>query len=112
MQTDTKERAPNDTVEIKKGLVGVYADETKISKVDPNNNSLMYHGYRVQDLAEVCSFEEVAYLIWYSDLPTQAALEKFCAKERELRGISKTLQKVIESFPQKRPPHGQSAHRL
>ena len=47
-------------IEIKKGLVGVVADETKVSEVMPDINSLTYRGYAVQDLAEICSFEEVA----------------------------------------------------
>ncbi len=50
-------------IEIKKGLVGVIADETKVSEVMPDINSLTYRGYAVQDLADVCAFEEVAYLL-------------------------------------------------
>ena len=50
-------------VEIKKGLVGVIADETKVSEVMPDINSLTYRGYAVQDLAEACVFEEVAYFV-------------------------------------------------
>ena len=46
-----------------KGLAGVLADTTAVSKVMPETNSLTYRGYAVQDLAKDCSFEEVAYLI-------------------------------------------------
>ena len=49
--------------ELKKGLVGVYADSTAVSKVMPETNSLTYRGYAVQDLAAKCEFEEVAYLL-------------------------------------------------
>ena len=49
--------------EIKKGLIGVISDETKISEVMPDINSLTYRGYAVQELCEKCNFEEVAYLI-------------------------------------------------
>ena len=51
------------TPDIKKGLVGVYADVSTISKVMPETNSLTYRGYAVQDLCEECTFEEVAYLL-------------------------------------------------
>ena len=54
----------SETPEIKKGLVGVYADVSAVSKVMPETNSLTYRGYAVQDLCENCSFEEVAYLLW------------------------------------------------
>ena len=57
--------------EIKKGLVGVISDETKVSKVMADINSLTYRGYAVQDLAEICSFEEVAYLLLNGELPTE-----------------------------------------
>ena len=35
--------------EIKKGLMGVTVDETSISKVMPEINSLTYRGYAAQD---------------------------------------------------------------
>ena len=38
--------------EIRKGLAGVIADTTAISKVNPETNSLLYRGYPVQELAE------------------------------------------------------------
>ena len=53
--------------EVKKGLLGIVVDETTISQVMPDINSLNYRGYAVQDLCEKCSFEEVAYLVkWRS----------------------------------------------
>ena len=47
--------------EIKKGLLGIVVDETKISQVMPEINSLTYRGYTVHELCDKCSFEEVAY---------------------------------------------------
>jgi len=55
---------------IAKGLAGVYADTTRISKVFTDTNTLTYYGYPVQDLADKCSFEEVAYLLWHGELLT------------------------------------------
>ena len=43
--------------DIKKGLLGIVVDETTISQVMPDINSLTYRGYAVQDLCEKCSFE-------------------------------------------------------
>ena len=64
-----------------KGLAGVVTDETTISKVMPEINSLVYRGYKVQDLAENCSFEEVAYLMTHTDLPNQEQLDVFSQTE-------------------------------
>ena len=38
--------------EVKKGLMGIVVDETTISQVMPEINSLTYRGYKVQDLCE------------------------------------------------------------
>jgi 2-methylcitrate synthase len=91
-------------VEIKKGLVGVIADETKVSKVMPDINSLTYRGYAVQDLAEVCVFEEVAYLLLHGELPNKSQLAKFQKEERSNREISSNLKKVIQNYPKNAHP--------
>ncbi len=84
--------------EIHKGLMGLYADETKISTVIQSENTLTYFGYPVQDLAEKCRFEEVAYLMWYGELPDAAQLEAFSNRERENRAISEQLLTVLRQF--------------
>jgi len=94
----------SETPEIKKGLVGVYADVSAISKVMPETNSLTYRGYAVQDLAENCSFEEVAYLLWEGELPTRAQLDAFKAETAAERQISPALHRVIREFPKDAHP--------
>jgi 2-methylcitrate synthase len=91
-------------VEIKKGLVGVIADETKVSEVMPDINSLTYRGYAVQDLAEACAFEEVAYLLLNGELPNKSQLAKFQAEERSNREISSNLKKVIQNYSKNAHP--------
>ncbi len=70
------------TPEIRKGLYGVVVDETAVSKVVPETNSLTYSGYPVQELARYCSFEEVAYLLWNGELPNQGELVRFSRAEK------------------------------
>ena len=74
--------------EIKKGLIGVISDETKVSEVMPEINSLTYRGYTVQDLCAKCKFEEVAYLLLHDNLPDKEQLEQF---EKEVNAASKKL---------------------
>ena len=90
--------------EIKKGLLGIVVDETTISQVMPEINSLTYRGYAVQDLCEMCSFEEVAYLILNGDLPNSIRLNKFEKEERENRNISINLREIIKHMPKKAHP--------
>lgn len=86
--------------EIKYGLAGVVTDDTAISKVMPETNSLTYRGYAVQDLATKCRFEETAYLIWNDELPAQAQLDDFTRKEKAQRGLSDDLIGVMRNFPE------------
>ncbi len=90
--------------EIKKGLLGIVVDETEVSKVMPEINSLTYRGYAAQDLCAKCKFEEVAYLILNGELPTKKQLKKFEKEERKERKLSKTLIDDIRKFPKKAHP--------
>lgn len=89
---------------VKKGLEGAVIDTSSVSKVNPDTNSLIYRGYPVQDLAENCRFEEVAFLMYNGELPTAAQLADFEKKERSLRDISKDNLAVIKALPKKCHP--------
>ena len=90
--------------DIKKGLMGVTVDETAISKVMPEINSLTYRGYAAQDLCASCKFEEVAYLILNGELPNKKQLKEFERQEKKERLISKTLTEAIKKIPKKAHP--------
>jgi|TARA_Y100000389_G_scaffold175084_1_gene185575 2-methylcitrate synthase len=89
---------------IKKGLMGVTVDETAISKVMPEINSLTYRGYAAQDLCANCQFEEVAYLILNGELPSKTQLKKFIKEETKERSLSKGLTNIIKNMPKKSHP--------
>ncbi len=90
--------------EIKKGLLGIVVDETEVSKVMPEINSLTYRGYAAQDLCAKCKFEEVAYLILNGELPNKNQLKKFEIQERKERKLSNTLLQDIKRFPKNAHP--------
>ena len=90
--------------EVKKGLLGIIVDETTISQVMPDINSLTYRGYAVQDLCEKCSFEEVAYLILNKELPTKSQFKKFKKNLEENRNITTNLREIIKHMPKKANP--------
>ena len=90
--------------EIKKGLLGIVVDETEVSKVMPEINSLTYRGYAAQDLCGYCRFEEVAYLILNKDLPNSIQLKKFEKEEKNNRELSKNLYEIIKHMPKKSHP--------
>ena len=91
-------------IDIKKGLMGVTVDETSISKVMPEINSLTYRGYAAQDLCKNCKFEEIAYLILNGNLPNKKQLKAFEKEERKDRKLSQSLIKVLKEIPKKAHP--------
>ena len=84
---------------VPKGLAGVVADESAVSKVMAESNSLTYRGYPVEELSAHCSFEEVAYLLIYGELPNVQQKEAFLHAEKSKRAISADLLKVVQAFP-------------
>jgi 2-methylcitrate synthase/citrate synthase II len=85
--------------QIFKGLAGVVVDNTAVSKVNPDTNSLLYRGYPVQELAASKSFEEVAWLLWTGELPTGTELLGFATKERSARTLDPAVKQVIDALP-------------
>ena len=85
--------------EIYKGLAGVPVDYTAVSKVDPESNSLLYRGYPVQDLAATKSVEEVAWLLWYGELPTPEQLDGLVETERSARALAPNVRRAIDDLP-------------
>ncbi|WP_159620919.1 bifunctional 2-methylcitrate synthase/citrate synthase [Ruania rhizosphaerae] len=85
--------------DIHKGLAGVVVDTTAISKVNPDTNSLLYRGYPVQELAARCSFEQVAHLLIYGELPTADELAQAQRLERSLRPLDPRTRELIDSLP-------------
>jgi 2-methylcitrate synthase len=96
--------AEPEKVNTKKGLEGSVIDTSSVSKVNPDTNSLIYRGYAVQDLAENCRFEEVAYLLYKGELPNATQLAEFENLERGYRDITKNNLEVIRLLPKKCHP--------
>ena len=91
-------------IKVNKGLAGVITDDTSVSKVMAETNSLTYRGYAVQDLCQKCSWEEVAFLMVNEELPSSKKLADFIEKEKGYRNISKDLLDVIHKFPKAAHP--------
>ena len=73
------------------GLAGVKALDSSISFIDGAKGELLYRGYEIDDLARNASFEEVAYLLWNDDLPSQGELDSLTAKLQAERALHPDL---------------------
>src|SRR5690242_1230777 len=86
------------------GLAGVIAGNTAIATVGKEGKGLTYRGYSIYDLAEHSTFEEVAYLLIYGQLPKRAELDQYKARLRSLRGLPAPLKTVLELIPRSTHP--------
>ncbi|MFT5171249.1 MAG: 2-methylcitrate synthase/citrate synthase II [Candidatus Marinamargulisbacteria bacterium] len=94
----------SDTVVVSKGLIGVIADESRVSKVNVEESQLYYRGYNINDLVEKSSFVEVAYLLLNEDLPTPNQLTEFVEAERSLRDLPDELYAILADLPPQSHP--------
>ncbi|HSI44703.1 MAG TPA: 2-methylcitrate synthase [Methylophilus sp.] len=101
MNTPTDSNSPAEAPKRKKGvaLAGVAAGTTAICTVGHSGNDLHYRGYDIIDLAKHASFEEVAYMLIYGELPNQAQLTAYHQKLKKLRGLPSALKVVLEQIP-------------
>jgi citrate synthase len=82
-----------------KGLEGVVAAETRLSKVSGEEGRLVYGGYEIEDLAEHTTFEEVCHLLWYGSLPTQTQLDTLRGALRAGAIVDPHIVELLERVP-------------
>jgi 2-methylcitrate synthase len=80
-------------------LSGVTAGNTAICTVGRTGNDLHYRGYDILEIANVCEFEEIAYLLIHEKLPNRAELDVYKTKLRGLRGIAAPVRTTLEAIP-------------
>jgi len=82
------------------GLEGIIAGETAISTV---TGGLRYRGYPITELADKCSFEEVAYLLLYGELPKKSELAAFHSRIATSRQLPAPLITLYRNLPKTIP---------
>lgn len=97
----TTENTVKEAPKKKKGvaLAGVTAGSTAICTVGHTGNDLHYRGYDIIELAKHATFEEVAYLLIYGELPNTTQLSAYHQKLKKLRGLPNGLKLVLEQIP-------------
>lgn len=80
----------------KKGLEGIVVTESSVSSII--DDQLTYVGYRLDDLVENASFEEVVFLLWNLKLPTATELATFRAELAENMALPKGIIDHLHSY--------------
>ena len=77
-----------------------------ITFIDGDQGILRYRGYPIEQLAEKCSFLEVAYLLLFGELPTAAELTQWVDTITHHTMIHETTKKFLEGFRYDAHPMG------
>lgn len=83
---------------------GTILGTTTLSRVDGPHGQLHYCGYDLHDLVAHATWEQVAYLLWYGDLPTPAQLADLREQCAAARGLNDAELDLLRSLP--RSGHG------
>ncbi|MGB9705792.1 MAG: citrate/2-methylcitrate synthase, partial [Pyrobaculum sp.] len=85
------------------GLEDVLIKNTSISDIDGNKGILWYRGYRIEDLAQHSTYEEVSYLILYGKLPTKKDFKDYVSRMRKNRDLRPETIEVIRNLAKAHP---------
>ncbi len=86
------------------GLADVPAAESRVCYLDGSIGKLQYRGYPIEVLAEHSTFEEVAYLLLWGELPTATQLAQFDAELKAARKVKFRIIDLLKTLPESGHP--------
>jgi len=93
-------------VTLDKGYKNTGSTKSAITFLDGEEGILRYRGYPIEQLAAKSNFLEVAYLLIYGELPTQAQLNDFTKQITVHTLVNEDLKKIFDGFPINAHPMG------
>jgi citrate synthase len=80
--------------------------KSAITFIDGDKGILRYRGYPIEQLAEKCTYLEVAYLILFGELPTQKQLDDWVNNITHHTLLHENIKKFMEGFHPDAHPMG------
>ncbi|MFQ5797408.1 MAG: citrate synthase [Bacteroidota bacterium] len=80
--------------------------KSKVTFIDGEKGVLLYRGYPIEQIAERCSYLEVAYLCIYGELPTKNQLAEWTHQITYHTYLHENIKKVMEGFKYDAHPMG------
>ena len=80
--------------------------KSKITYIDGDKGILLYRGYPIAQLAEKCSYLQVAYLILFGEMPTKSELEEWTEHVRLHTYVHENVKRLMEGFRYDAHPMG------
>jgi citrate synthase len=99
-------RAATGYITLDIGYKNTGATQSAITFLDGEEGILKYRGYPIEELASKATFIEVAYLLIYGNLPTQAELDKFSSDITKHTLVHEDMKQFFEAYPAKAHPMG------
>ncbi|MCP5100987.1 MAG: citrate synthase, partial [Chloroflexi bacterium] len=87
-----------------KGLAGITAADSSLSRVDGEKGELIYRGYNILDLGENACFEEVVYLLWNGELPNRSQLDAFKIAIESKQSLPADIVAFMRKIPHEAHP--------
>nr|MCU0248198.1 citrate (Si)-synthase [Bryobacter sp.] len=88
------------------GFMNTAACKSRITFIDGDKGILRYRGYPIEQLAEQSDFLEVAYLLWFGELPTKLQIDEFTRTVLSHTIIHEQTKKFIDGFRHDAHPMG------
>ena len=88
------------------GFMNTAACKSRITFIDGDKGILRYRGYPIEQLAEQSSFLEVAYLLYFGELPSRGQLDEFVNIVMSHTLIHEQTKKFIDGFRHDAHPMG------
>jgi citrate synthase len=88
------------------GYKNTGATKSAITFLDGELGILRYRGYRIDELSKKSTFLEVAYLLIYGELPTQAEYDAFTKEITQHTLVHEDIKKILAGFPSNAHPMG------
>ena len=99
-------RGESKLITLDRGFKNTGSCESSITFLNGEEGILRYRGYSIEELAEKSTFLEVAYLLIYSELPTQDELNAFTKDISEHSLVHEDVRSILDGFPSKAHPMG------
>ncbi len=99
-----KLRGDHGLITLDYGFANTAGTRSAITYVDGTAGELRHRGYRIEDIAEHCTFLEVAYLLFMGDLPNRAQLEEWNESIRRHTLLNEEIKRFFDAFPKRAHP--------
>jgi len=88
------------------GYANTGSCKSSITFMDGEKGVLRYRGYPVEELAELSTFVETAFLLINGDLPTRKELTRFSVMLNDHSLVHEDMREFFENFPRRAHPMG------